>query len=851
MTTSFLEYELCDGFIHNWLVAGPLETPVTDLPDGSLGEPGQKLRIVRDAQRAREQTSVGSELTGDPVDRGAAMVGDQQLRWSYVRCLDDHFVDLSTFRHEWTYLRAWAYTRLNLFDPAEVTLVLTTNGPADVWINGEHVHRHEHFHHQDPQSVAFQVSLQADDNEILVRFEEVAARECPYVMALAVEGAFDPEDVTVKVPSATERTVRHMMLERVFEQAAVAEVVSYRGRVVNLHWPHDLETNFNYEYSIQGPGNRINVSGETEAKPGESLDVGHGFRIKQGPYRVVLSPIHQEALHSNLRYRWEIPLFILDNPYSEAPYGTLGERSYEALAYAATQEGHLYAEIAKCELGKWSELDEVVFSKAIESISRRGDCSDFDLIGLLGAVARYGEKDGFPANLRAAIEGCALGFKYWHDEPGTDAMCYTTENHSILFHTCEILAGQLYPDAVFSNTGQTGNWHRQKGEALARAWLKQRGGGGFWEWDSNCYFEEDVLALSHLAGLAEDEGLAELAAVVLDKLLFTMAVNSYKGVFGSTHGRTYAPQVTSGQLESTSGISRLLWGMGVFNHALRGVVAMACSEYEFPLMIAEIAADLPDELWNRECHEISTHGETIHKVTYKSPDSMLASAQDYRPGEKGYQQHVWQATLGPDVPVFVNHPPCVSENGAHRPNFWSGNYVLPRVAQWKDVLIALHDLPEDDWLGFTHAHFPVYLFDETAVRGNWAFARKGEGYLALGSSQGLDLVKRGPSAYRELRSFGRQMAWVCQMGRAALDGDFTTFQERVLGLKMEVSGLDVTFESLRGDVFSFGWQAPFMRNGLEEPLRFTKHYENPYCTSDLHASTMDIQLGEVVMRLEL
>ena len=24
-------------------------------------------------------------------------------------------------------------------------------------------------------------------------------------------------------------------------------------------------------------------------------------------------------------------------------------------------------------------------------------------------------------------------------------MCYTTENHSILFHTCEVLAGQLYP----------------------------------------------------------------------------------------------------------------------------------------------------------------------------------------------------------------------------------------------------------------------------------------------------------------------------------------------------------------------------------------------------------------------
>ncbi len=39
--TSFLEYELCDGFIHNWLVAGPLETPVTDLLTVAWANPGR------------------------------------------------------------------------------------------------------------------------------------------------------------------------------------------------------------------------------------------------------------------------------------------------------------------------------------------------------------------------------------------------------------------------------------------------------------------------------------------------------------------------------------------------------------------------------------------------------------------------------------------------------------------------------------------------------------------------------------------------------------------------------------------------------------------------------------------
>jgi hypothetical protein len=844
MATPYLEYALQDGYVHNWLVAGPVETPVDVQARDTLGEPERKLRIVQ------EKYSWTPDIEGEPVEWQMAQVGGAEVRWTYTRCQDDHFVDLSLFRHTWTYLRAWAYTRISMLDAADATLELTTNGPADLWINGEHVHRQEHFHHQDPATVTFPASLKEGDNEILIRFEEVAARECPYVMALKVAGV-DSEAVEVRVPSATERTVRHQMLERIFEQSSIEGIAIYRGRVVNLHWADDLEANLNYDYSIQGPGSRINVSGQLEAKPGEVADVGHPQRIWQGPYRVVLRPVHQEYYDYKIRYQWELPFFVLDNEYSETPYGTYEERGTEALEYAAKQKDNLYAEIAKFHLGRWGEVDADVVLKSIASINERGDCSDFYLVGLLGAIYRYMDFDGFPEALKAPLKDCVLNFKYWLDEPGVDAMCYTTENHSILFHTCEVLAGQLYPDEAFSNSGETGHWHREKGERLTLDWLKTRGATGFWEWDSNCYFEEDLLALSHLVGLAESEQVRELASVVMDKILFTMAVNSYKGSFGSTHGRTYAQMIKSGQLEPTSGICRLAWGQGVFNQNLRGLVGMACSEYEFPLMIASIATTLFDEMWNRERHVISAAGEEINKVTYKTPDYMLSSAQDYRPGEKGYQQHIWQATMGPEAVVFTNHPATVSEDGAHRPNFWAGNYILPRVAQWKDVLLALYQLPDDDWMGFTHAYFPTYSFDEYAIRGDWAFARKGEGYLALGASQGLSLVKRGTAAYHEVRSYGARNVWACQMGRAALDGDFEAFQNRVLQTTFEVEGLSVTFDTLRGETLTFGWDAPLLRDGVEQPITGFKHYENPYCVEDLPVEKMDIGFGEFVMRLEL
>ena len=50
----------------------------------------------------------------------------------------------------------------------------------------------------------------------------------------------------------------------------------------------------------------------------------------------------------------------------------------------------------------------------------------------------------------------ALNFKYFPDEPGIDSLCTWTENHYILFTSAAYLAGQLYPDEVFTNSGETG-----------------------------------------------------------------------------------------------------------------------------------------------------------------------------------------------------------------------------------------------------------------------------------------------------------------------------------------------------------------------------------------------------------
>jgi hypothetical protein len=853
MRIYYARYELANGYIHNWLVAGPQAIPVPDLERF----PGQDWKL----QIARHYYAPDSGVTQAPVQDEPFPVGEAQLAWKYFRCDDDHFVDCTAFYHICHYLRAWAYSRVVSPAVQEVTCILTTNGPADVWLNGKHIHRQEHFYHQIPHSVSFQARLAEGPNEFLVRLEEVAARECPYVMALRLLGV--PPEAFVTIPTANESLARRETIEKFIEAAYLDRDVYVWDDEITVYWPQDMATTADLTVRLQQPAGWIYAEAIPTVAAGRRALRIPPYTLPESPFQVVLMPTPREYYEANLRLERKIALTAMHNKYSQSDYSTFNERRVEALTDAARREQNVFSEIAKMALGYWADVKTDVILETIKGINQRKDCSDFYLVGLLGMMHRYGQNPSFPEAIKQPLEECVLNFKYWADEPGSDAMWFWSENHQILFHACEVLAGQLYPERLFTNAGQTGRWHREKGERLALSWLLKRGAGGFSEWDSNCYFEEDLLALSHLADLAESQPVYDLATVVMDKMFLTMALNSYKGTFGSTHGRTYTPHVKGARQEATAGVSRLLWGMGVFNDEILATVSLACMEnYGFPLLIGDVAADLPEEMWNRERHagkleewcDRATGDWEVNKVTYKTPDYMLCSAQDYHPGESGVQQHIWQATFGPDAVVFVTHPPCLSEESSHRPGFWHGNVVLPRVAQWKDVLIAIHKLPADDWLGFTHAYFPVWAFAEYALRPDtngrqWAFARQGDGYLALTAARGLEFITRGDNAYRELRSYGQTNVWLCQMGRAALDGDFRAFQDKILALDVSFGELAVRCATLRGETLAFGWQGPLRRNNKAQPITGFKHYDNPYCVADLPAAQMEVRYGDQAMRL--
>ncbi|MCB0064191.1 MAG: hypothetical protein KDE19_18840, partial [Caldilineaceae bacterium] len=416
VSTTTITYPLdANGYIHHWLVAGPQAIPVADLTQFDATQ--------RKPAIAQQYHSADLLVTEPPAEAAELSVNDQHggttFPWQVYYCAADHFVDHSTFYHTCHYLRTWAAATVE--SPHTVngaTLVLTTNGPAAVWVNGEHVHRHVEFHHQIPQSVAFTADLQEGDNEIVVCFEGVAIRECPYVMALQIKDAATTAAKTNGTGPAhgwqvklltTLPPKRRQILETIFQAATLEQSLYHHEDEITVWWPDDLQVMGKIGVRLQSVDGRIYAEGHPTAQAGGKVKLGKAYTRPDGRYWVTLMPEPEEYYVHNVRLTRRMSLHIANGKFSTTPTGTYPERARDALL-AATVHNNLYSGIAKMALGQWDRLRLKTWTDMIERLNARMDCSDFYLIGMLGALQRFGNNPNFPTELRDAITDCALNF---------------------------------------------------------------------------------------------------------------------------------------------------------------------------------------------------------------------------------------------------------------------------------------------------------------------------------------------------------------------------------------------------------------------------------------------------------
>ena len=527
-----------------------------------------------------------------------------------------------------------------------------------------------------------------------------------------------------------------------------------------------------------------------------------------------------------------------------------------------------------------SPIDENCIRAALEHVNNRKDCADFAFVGLMRLCYQYPQHTLLSPQLLQDIHNTVLNFKYWVDEPGHDLMFFWTENHQILFHSAEYLAGQLFPTHTFPNANLTGAQHMKKARTKILNWITLRARIGFSEWDSNCYYDEHMAPLINLADFAADPVIANAASNLLDVMFFDMAVDSFNGVFATSHGRTYPRHLLNEAGDSLTTTQKIAFDKGQFTNAnSMTAVSLATSyRYRVPDIIQQIAHDQPEEITNLERHSFdlkniqnlgidpsntetampmwaagmfahrTTANQTlqladqfksgcfeliirpyvhavlncydaldqaniphdgdmdrrtlseVNKITYRTPNYQLSCAQDFRKGKLGFQQHIWQATLSDNTPVFTLHRGSEDNKSL---KYWQGR--LPRAAQIKNCVIAIYNIPNQPPLGpptefpleaegnaapspapseeillpYTVAAFPRQRFDTIIEQNGWVLAQKGDGYVALKSQQPIEWTSDFIFDTEGFIAQGRQNIYICQLGRQAVDGDFQTWCNKI------------------------------------------------------------------------
>ncbi|MCG8668923.1 MAG: hypothetical protein MI867_05880 [Pseudomonadales bacterium] len=240
------------------------------------------------------------------------------------------------------------------------------------------------------------------------------------------------------------------------------------------------------------------------------------------------------------------------------------ERQSQIQAYLLEQRhDSLEGQLIRFEFDS-GPLHMPAFEAAEAKLNAREDTADFRTPALVRMLYEYQNSPLMTDELYQRIKTLMLNFKYWPDEPGNDPMIMWSENHQILFLSAGYLLGQLFPDEVFTNSGQTGAELKEKCRRLLMRWFGLRAKTGYAEWHSNVYYEEDLGPLITLIDFAEDPVIRKNAKAAADILMLDIALYSHDGAFGGSHGRTYRSNMINQLNESTSGTSYIAFEQGPF-----------------------------------------------------------------------------------------------------------------------------------------------------------------------------------------------------------------------------------------------------------------------------------------------
>lgn len=640
---------------------------------------------------------------------------------------------------------------------------LMTCGGAKVFVNGEKQAEFYSYLRNEERETECSVTLKQGKNTLYILTNELAERDTSLSFKLRYMGeqslkAYLPCAADLEALDRTRKLLSGIYLRR----------FNYQDTDIELDFtePAGDELTVSVEMVFyDSHADPVSREKTVTIHPGEkAIPIGDLVSEKVGMVAVtVRTCVGDVKLNRVLNFE-----YYDETAMPDSGIGTTAERKQAAIRFMAENGlDNLAKALALRIMGGQEALVKRIWEKELSCIRQREDCADFRLPALFHAY----HSPLFTGEEKESIKQVLLDFRYWTDEPGNDVMWFFSENHALLFHTAEYLAGGLFEQEIFTNSGMTGTMHKRKAERLLKVWFRNFLSYGFNEWNSPVYIPIDMTGFFALYDLASDEEIRKLAKKALDKAFSIFGINSFKGIVAASYGRIYFKNLIGRRTSESTALNFIANGEGYLGQHTLATLMFALSSYEPPAEVME-SYHVPAE---GRITESAEGEEKVHLYSYRTPDYVMGSVLDYHPGEPGSQEHVLQVMIKDcDTQIWINHPGEAVYFGEGRPGYFAGNGTLPLIRQDKNLAVAEFHLLDQE-VQYTHAFCPLEQFSEWRLEGRWLFLKKDNICAAVYADNGIWITDKGPLKNYELVSPGKDNVWKILVEEESVYGSFEKF----------------------------------------------------------------------------
>jgi hypothetical protein len=456
-----------------------------------------------------------------------------------------------------------------------------------------------------------------------------------------------------------------------------------------------------------------------------------------------------------------------------------------------------------------------------------------------------------------------------------------TENHFLLYYTTLYLMSQLWPEQTWY-TGKSSSANMAEARQWIEAWVRLTTTRGQGEYDSPHYMGVYLLPMSYLAAWANDPAMKKRAAMMLDYLIADYAPENLDGLYVGAHARVYEDQLVEKWKGVSSDFGYLWFGLGrpmpfPDNYILYYLVASA---YEPPEILKRIAADRSKPYTHYELKRTRNRWRyneelngPVYKTTYVRKEYAVGSDQGgiLQP----IQEHSWDVTWSVPDPrgvqntFFTLHPyssirelqtyfvfgPDSGTEGVVRskktydsPDKLLGGSPYEQIAQDKDTIVALYDIPPETRFPHINGFFSKDLGEVREDPSGWIFMRGGDSaYIACRPLQ--------PYAWRPIEGGGRRLfspalknGVVVQVAAQSEFASLEAFGKAIAALPLAIvlaPTPHVRFRSLRGAEIDFTWGQTPKVNGKPLDYEHWPLFGGPFLDAARDSQTLTLKYGKM------